>query len=168
MPYMNTNKKHTAIQNTTKLPYQRVTVEDVEKIRNMQFSQPKKYVVAGNYAEYIAYIKRKGYPAREYVYVHDISTIMGISSISGVFIGTWRNRPDIDSIQHQISMVKLQQKVMEDAAEQIQKQINGGIIAQTIATNPDPRVMAAMNDTSVAIDQLMNTMWLENKSKENT
>ena len=170
---MSTTKKHTILQNPTKLPYQWVTMEEAEKIRKTTIMPTptviqKKYVVAGNYAEYISYIKRKGYSGREYVYVHDISTIMGIHSISGVFIGTWRDRPDIDGIQHQISMVKLQQKMMEDAAEQVAKQINGGIIAQTMADVPDPRILNKMTDTSVAIENLMNSMWLENFNKENT
>lgn len=147
---MSTTKKHTMLPNPTPIPTK------------------KKYVVAGTFAEYKNYIERKGLDRREHVYVSDISTIKGLSSISGVYIGTWRDRDDIGEIQLQIRLVKEHEKMLDNAAEQIAKRINGGLIAQTMADIPDPRILNKMTDTQNAIELLMNSMWLENTKKENT
>ena len=180
---MNTIKKHTMIPNATKIPInskQWVTVEDIEKIRNTT-PLNKKYVVAGNYAEYAAYIKHKGYPAKEYIYVSHVSILMGLHSISGVYIGTWKDRDDIGEIQHQINMIKHHEAYTKAMSEKIDshidrellaetaRKINGGLIAQTMADIPEStmRIIQAKNTLNNAIDLMQDTMWLEN-TKENT
>lgn len=65
----------------------------------------RKYIVAGNYNEYINYIKNKETNI-EYIYVHNIKTLMGLTNIEGYYIGTYNSRKDIDDIKAMIDMVK--------------------------------------------------------------
>jgi len=65
------------------------------------------YVIAGNNAEFVELIKSKPIETRsQYRYVFDINTIRDLCSITGVFYGTWRNRPDLAEIQNQIFIIK--------------------------------------------------------------
>jgi hypothetical protein len=65
----------------------------------------KIYVIAGNHNEAYAWINRKiaerisqGETLNkigDYVYVDSPNRLRGLANPSGVFIGTWRDRPDI-------------------------------------------------------------------------
>jgi len=71
-------------------------------------TKQKTFVVAGTYAEYLDWIKRKGYSTKEYIYVYKSDNLRGISpeNLKGIYIGTWRNRPDIDEIRQTIFYTK--------------------------------------------------------------
>ena len=67
------------------------------------------FIVAGNRHEYDAYIQRKriaGVDVMNYVYVAGADTLRGRRDISGYFIGTYRNRPDLDDIKLLIQQSK--------------------------------------------------------------
>ena len=65
----------------------------------------KKFVVCGNSNEYHNYIRMNNKSPREYVYLHDASQMRGMSEVHGVFIGTYRERPDIEEVVHMIRMI---------------------------------------------------------------
>jgi len=46
--------------------------------------------------------------------VHDRMTIMGLVEINGFYIGTWRERPDIEEIQEVIAHIKQRTKLIEN------------------------------------------------------
>lgn len=65
-----------------------------------------KYIVAGNYEQYVEWINRKGLDPRAYRYVRDAEQLRGILNISGFFIGTFKNRKDIEDIKITILLSK--------------------------------------------------------------
>jgi hypothetical protein len=67
---------------------------------------PVKYIVAGNYNEYQAYVKRKPRIEHYYKYVSGVEILRGLSSIDGFYIGSYKDRPDIDDIIVQIASIK--------------------------------------------------------------
>jgi hypothetical protein len=71
-----------------------------------------KYIVAGNYEQYVEWINRKGLDPRAYRYVENKHTLIGAWNISGFFIGTYYLRSDIDEIKIAISISK---RTKEDA-----------------------------------------------------
>jgi hypothetical protein len=76
------------------------------------------YVVAGNFREFADYARKKqwefmnasttsvGDIMPEYWYVYGLDTLRGLSTIKGVYIGTWRMRKDIGEIQTMINIIK--------------------------------------------------------------
>lgn len=74
----------------------------------------KVYVVAGNHNEAYEYINRKiaerisnGETVNkigDYVYLDKVNRLRGVSNPHGVFIGTWRERPDILDIVFELIM----------------------------------------------------------------
>jgi hypothetical protein len=72
---------------------------------------PVKYVVAGNYNEYQAYVKRKPRIEYYYKYVSSVDTIRGLSSIEGCFIGSYASRKDIEDIKTLIIIIKSKQQI---------------------------------------------------------
>jgi hypothetical protein len=84
-----------------------LTKKEAEGLKPEHFKQ-RTFVVAGTHAEYNDWIERKGYSRTEYVYVASINNIRGISAedLKGVYIGTWRNRSDINEIKNQIAAIK--------------------------------------------------------------
>jgi hypothetical protein len=75
------------------------------------------YIVAGCYAEFHAYAKKKD-NRKKYKYVTDIRVLMGLSKIKGYYIGTYYNRTDIEDIKAYISIIK-NRNVIEDNEEDI-------------------------------------------------
>lgn len=76
----------------------------------------KYFVISGNFFEFNSFLKKKCeelYNAgntdisySHFVYVSDISSLKGYSDPRGWFIGTWRERKDIDEIIIQLLMAK--------------------------------------------------------------
>jgi hypothetical protein len=66
----------------------------------------KKYIIAGNYAQYRAWLFQKGYSPSEYVYVSTTDTLRGVSNPHGFFVGTYEDRPDINGIKLQIKLAQ--------------------------------------------------------------
>jgi hypothetical protein len=69
------------------------------------------YIVAGNHGEYLDYVNRKHAEdidnyLKKYIYVKDRYALMGAVNISGFFIGTFRNRKDIEDIKVTILLSK--------------------------------------------------------------
>lgn len=77
------------------------------------------YVVAGNYNEFNSWMRNKGHNKLHYTYVSSIDTIRGLSDIHGLFIGTWRERKDIEEIKLYIDIIKNRQKVTAISTQQI-------------------------------------------------
>ena len=65
-----------------------------------------KYIVAGDFNEYDAYIRKHNFNRLDYTFVTDIHALKGLTSIDGFYIGTYYNRPDLLEIQHQIAVIK--------------------------------------------------------------
>ena len=96
---------------------------------------PVKYVVAGNYDEYKAYVKRKPRIEFYYKYVVDVETLRGLSEIDGFYYGTYKDRSDIDDIIVQIAIIK--SKMIWDDLKPAQYQWVGdsgkiGVVAQEV------------------------------------
>lgn len=71
----------------------------------------RKYIVAGNYEQYKAYIRKKTDMNTEYIYVDNPNKIRGLSEIDGYYIGTYNDRPDIENIKEIIRITKYTRKV---------------------------------------------------------
>ena len=66
------------------------------------------WVISGNIHEYNNYITekgRKGEDIRDLVYLIDANKLHGYSEVHGVFIGTWKNRTDINEIIYKIGTI---------------------------------------------------------------
>ena len=66
------------------------------------------YVVSGTYAEYRNYVRRKinSGDIRYYVWVKDVITLFGVDNIKGVFIGSYKDRLDINIIVTRINTIR--------------------------------------------------------------
>jgi hypothetical protein len=96
------------------------------------------YIVAGNYREFADYTRKKqwefmnasttsvGDIMPEYRYVYGVDTLRGLSTIKGVYIGTWRMRKDIEAIQEYINIIK--SRNIGFKAQEISKVISGVVI----------------------------------------
>jgi len=72
----------------------------------------KVYVVAGTRAEFDSYrIKKMNEGSRsQYYYVATPEALLGLSRIKGVFVGSWKQRSDINRIQDAIHIIKERMK----------------------------------------------------------
>ncbi len=98
-------------------------------------NKPIKYIVAGNYNEYQAYVKRKTRDKVYYKYVSGVDRIRGLSEIDGYYIGTFYQRPDIEDIKTHINIIKSKQKIDEITPYKYQWKDPGpavGFVAQEI------------------------------------
>ena len=77
-----------------------------------------KFVVAGNYEQYLNHIRKMRYDHKEYAYVSDPLQLRGRETIEGFYIGTWRDRPDIEEIKTIIAMIKARTVVVKANAHQ--------------------------------------------------
>lgn len=66
-----------------------------------------KYIISGNEIEYKDFIKRKGYSSDEYVYVYDAEVLLGKNNVHGYYVGSWKNREDIEEIKDAIRWCNL-------------------------------------------------------------
>jgi hypothetical protein len=70
----------------------------------------KKFIVSGNYEEYLEYIHKKNRdinnPKSEYIYVNSKRDFDGVLDIEGFYIGTYYKRADIDDIRERINTIK--------------------------------------------------------------
>ena len=55
-------------------------------------------IIAGTYQEAKDWRERNDKSVNEWVYLSNPKTIVGLSEVHGVFIGTWKERPDIEEI----------------------------------------------------------------------
>ena len=82
-----------------------MTTDDYKSMTDPNYVKPVNfYVIAGNYNEYLEYAKNHAvkYPdeKRRILFVQDQETFRGTENPEGIFIGTWRNRLDIEHILH--------------------------------------------------------------------
>ena len=54
----------------------------------------RQYVIAGNYEQYLLWIRERGLDSSEWVYVSNGNTIRGLRNPGGRLIGTWYERKD--------------------------------------------------------------------------
>ena len=102
---------------------------------------PVKYVVAGNYGEYKAYIKHKPRIEFYYRYVDSIDILRGLSDIDGFYYGTYESRHDINEIRAAIAIIKAR-KVWGDPKPAVYQWVDDssavGVVAQEIGEiSPD-------------------------------
>ena len=71
----------------------------------------KKFIVSGNYDEYLEYLHKKSRTDinngnMEYIYVNSKKDFDGELDVEGFYIGTYFKRPDIDDIRERIAISK--------------------------------------------------------------
>lgn len=70
----------------------------------------KKYIVAGNYEQYVGYVHNKRKDTNnsntDYYYVNSAKDLAGLRNIEGYYIGTYYMREDISQIQDRIALLK--------------------------------------------------------------
>lgn len=124
---------------------------------------PVKYIVAGNYNEYQAYVKRKPRIECYYKYVDGPRSLFGLSEIDGFYIGSYESRPDIKEIKSAISIIKAK-KVWSDV-KPAQYQWSGdsptGIIAQEVG--PDIATIINGGDVTSLITRIIEAKQLLEK-----
>jgi len=86
-------------------------LNDMIEDEDIKLDKQETYIVAGNRAEFDNYVHKKlaedvdNY-GKEYIYVRDRYTLMGLSNIKGYYIGTAFMRKDIDQIKQAIAFIK--------------------------------------------------------------
>jgi len=117
----------------------------------------KIFIVAGNVHEFEAYKAKKlvewteyggeleGY-FPEYVCVHNAWQLKGLNEIEGYYIGSYKNRPDLDEIEWCIKAIKAR-KTIED----VQKGSNGtsGSVTAIGTMLPVGTLTTALSSTGV-------------------
>ena len=87
----------------------------------------KKFIVSGNYDEYLEYIHKKNLDISnsntEYIYVNSKRDFDGQLDIEGFYIGTYYKRTDIDDIRERIALAKHMTNTNKDI-EQLAERIN--------------------------------------------
>ena len=87
----------------------------------------KKFIVSGNYDEYLEYIHKKNLNISnsntEYIYVNSKRDFDGQLDIEGFYIGTYYKRTDIDDIKERIALAKHMSNTNKDI-EQLAERIN--------------------------------------------
>jgi hypothetical protein len=88
----------------------------------------KKYIVSGNYDEYLEYLHIKSRTDInnmnvEYIYVNSAKDLVGVIDIEGFYIGTYFKRPDIDDIKERIALAKHMSNTNKDI-DQLAERIN--------------------------------------------
>jgi hypothetical protein len=76
------------------------------------------HIVAGNFDEFQDFVIKKrqmGFHF-EYRYVCDINSIRGLDRIRGLYIGTYKDRPDLPEIQEFIYIIKSKHNFYENNA----------------------------------------------------
>ena len=84
---------------------------EAEKYSTKQHSG-KIFIVAGNRAEYTAWVDRNGYKYTETQYVQNAQSLKGLENIKGFYIGTYASRHDIQDIMSVIATSKRFQKII--------------------------------------------------------
>lgn len=88
-------------------------------------AKKKIFIVAGNHNEFESYKQRKLYewsvgpsakidPFPEYVYVQNAWQLKGLNEIEGYFIGTYKNRTDLEEIEWSIKAIKGRQNNVDN------------------------------------------------------
>ena len=68
------------------------------------------YVLAGNFNEYLYWLKESNANRIEFPYISSIQTIFGIENITVIRTGTWWRRDDIEKIEQIIKIANIIQK----------------------------------------------------------
>lgn len=89
----------------------------------------KYHVIAGNFAEFNSFIRKKStemwkegntsISMSNFVYVSSVDTLRGLSEIQGFYVGTWKDREDIDEIQMKVKIIKEKMKIDEELKKMI-------------------------------------------------
>jgi hypothetical protein len=96
------------------------------------------YVVAGTEKEYRDWLHKNDHEILHYCYVYNVNTLVGLSEIHGLFIGTWRERKDIEEIKERIAIIKSRQNKsivadrIDTVGDNIQQDIDRAIVDYAI------------------------------------
>ena len=76
------------------------------------------YIVAGNFQEFQNFVikKRQMGIHFEYKYVNSVDSIRGLDRIRGLYIGTYKERPDLPELKEFIHIIKSQHNFYEKNA----------------------------------------------------
>lgn len=118
----------------------------------------KIYVVAGTHQEYQTFMHKKAkelwdkgvteITLSHFVYVDSVEKLRGLTECNGYYIGTYKQRPDLNEIQTQIQIIKARQanKIFNPIATEVLDQILGNEIRGAI------------------VDEMYNS-WVNNKNQ---
>jgi hypothetical protein len=120
----------------------------------------KKYIVSGNYDEYLEYIHKKNRdinnPKSEYIYVNSKRDFDGVLDIEGFYIGTYFKRPDIDDIRERIALAKHMSNTNKDI-EQLAERINAN--KEISYTNEYSVELVQQLDNNHVVDYKVNRLF---------
>lgn len=122
--------------------------------------KPRIYVIAGNMHQFDDYVKRKrngGDLETDYRYVNNENVFRGTTGPKGVFIGTWRDRPDIiailstlvcitgvdnrkiqkllDELWETANHIQMENGAISNASKNLAKQIDAEVLKNLMKTN---------------------------------
>jgi hypothetical protein len=63
-----------------------------------------KYIIAGNIKEYDDFITKRNLSKLNYVFVYSADNLRGLNNIHGFYVGSWRERKDIEEIKSLIEL----------------------------------------------------------------
>lgn len=92
---LNLNSIHSVINQQYDLEHQNIGIKTT------------KYIIAGNYSEYKNFIKRKKFDENYYKFVNNADTLRGLRNIHGYYVGSWKNRTDIEDLKLAIEIANL-------------------------------------------------------------
>jgi len=92
---LNLNAIHSIINQQYDLEHQNIGIKTT------------KYIIAGNYSEYKNFIKRKKFDENYYKFVNNADTLRGLRNIHGYYVGSWKNRTDIEDLKLAIEIANL-------------------------------------------------------------
>ena len=78
----------------------------------------RQYIVAGNYEQFLLWIRERGLDSSEWVYVTNRDTIRGVRNPGGRLVGTWYEREDaMDILAALVVASDLKNENLEKALE---------------------------------------------------
>ena len=67
----------------------------------------KVYVVSGNFDEARGWAREAGIPFSELIYVNTVTRLRGVTDPLIAYVGTWRNRKDLEEIRQIVTYLKV-------------------------------------------------------------
>jgi hypothetical protein len=120
----------------------------------------KKFIVSGNYDEYLEYIHKKNLNISnsntEYIYVNSKRDFDGQLDIEGFYIGTYFKRPDIDDIKERIALAKHMSNTNKDI-DQLAERINAN--KEISYTNEYSVELVQQLDNNHVVDYKVNRLF---------
>jgi hypothetical protein len=121
----------------------------------------KKFIVSGNYDEYLEYLHIKSRTDInnmnvEYIYVNSAKDLVGVIDIEGFYIGTYYKRSDIEDIKERIAIAKHMRNTNKDI-DQLAERINAN--KEISYTNEYSVELVQQLDNNHVVDYKVNRLF---------